>query len=101
MTDDGGRLNEGWVAYQQHPGLVRDYQAADARSAVLHAPLEPSPTGAHDTSQSTSAGCPADLGPQHATEIASTPSFWMPGARPRVMQVLFLVLHSHVHTDCA
>jgi hypothetical protein len=93
--DDWGRPNEGWVAYQQNPGFVRDSQATDSRSAVLHAPLEPSPTVAHDNLVSSTAGRSADLSSLHTAEPASTPSVWMSGARKRVMQVLFLAAHSH------
>jgi hypothetical protein len=88
--DEWGRANESWVAYQQHPAFVRDSHATDARSAVLHAPLEPSPTGAHDPVQS-SAPRSADLTGLHAAEPASTPSVWMSGARRRVLQVLYTV----------
>lgn len=62
---------------------------------MLHAPLEPSPTGAHDTIRSSNAGRSADLGVLNSE--SATPSVWN-GARRRVMQVLNLLFHNHACT---
>ena len=83
-----GLINESWLAYQAHPGFVRDsQQPPDSRSAVLHAPLEPSPTGAHDAVQASNMGRSADLTALHGPEPGAAASGWS-GARRRVMQVL-------------
>ena len=87
-AESEGLLNDSWVAYQAHPGFVREsHPQATDRSAVLHAPLEPSPTGAHDALQASTAARSVDLAVLQSTEEKSAASGGWSGARRRVMQV--------------
>lgn len=87
-AESEGLLNDSWVAYQAHPGFVREsHPQATDRSAVLHAPLEPSPTGAHDALQASTAARSLDLAALQSTEEKSAAAGGWSGARRRVMQV--------------